>query len=195
MRFLGVLSEKHVRSATPSYCRKEEETQESPIREQEHDLALPSLPDHLRADANGPSHNDDEKEAKRMRSASTTPRSARATDPDDYDRAMGVTGRSCASDDLDETLEGEDLCHVSDSGAGENLRGIGSASLTERLNRLGAQPNTTIPATCATWDGNVGRSPCTNPGQAIAIRVLSHDLSCLQPGLEWNFLLRRTWSG
>ena len=37
-----------------------------------HDLALPSLPD-------------------RMRSASTTPRSVRGTDPNEYDRVMGVT--------------------------------------------------------------------------------------------------------
>ena len=29
--------------------------------------------------------------AKRMRSASTTPRSIRGTDPDDYDQVMGVS--------------------------------------------------------------------------------------------------------
>ena len=54
-----------------------------------HDLHLPSLPDHLRTDADGPSY--DEKGAKRLRSTSTTPRSVRGTDPVDYDRAMGVT--------------------------------------------------------------------------------------------------------
>ena len=32
-----------------------------------------------------------EKEAKRMRSTSTTPRSVRGTDPDDYDRGIGVS--------------------------------------------------------------------------------------------------------
>ena len=52
---------------------------------------LPSLPDHLRAVADGPSCSDDEKGAKRLRSASTTPRSVRGTDPDEYDRVMGVT--------------------------------------------------------------------------------------------------------
>ena len=47
-----------------------------------HDLVLPSLPDHLRADADGPSCSDDEKGTNRMRCASTTPRSMRGTDPD-----------------------------------------------------------------------------------------------------------------
>ena len=50
----------------------------------------PSLPDHLRDDEDGPSRSEEEKEAKRLRSASTTPRSFRGTDPDDYDRVMGV---------------------------------------------------------------------------------------------------------
>ena len=44
----------------------------------------PTLPDHLR-DCDGPSGSDDEKEAK---PASTTPRSIRGTDPDDYDRVI-----------------------------------------------------------------------------------------------------------
>ena len=56
-----------------------------------HDLTLPSLPDHLRADADGPSCSDEEKGAKRLRFTSTTPRSVRGTDPDEYDRVMGVT--------------------------------------------------------------------------------------------------------
>ena len=60
-----------------------------------HDLTLPSLPDHLRTDEDGPSCNDDEKGAKRLRSTSTTPRSVRGTDPGDYDRAMGVTSVGC----------------------------------------------------------------------------------------------------
>ena len=52
--------------------------------------------------------------------------------------------------DLVQTLEEEDLCRVNESGTDENSRGTGSASLTECLNRMGAQPNTSIPATCAT---------------------------------------------
>ena len=55
-----------------------------------HDLVPPSLPDHLRADADGPSCSD-KKKTKLMRSASTTPRSMRGTDPDEYDRVMEVT--------------------------------------------------------------------------------------------------------
>ena len=39
----------------------------------------------------GPSCSDDEKETKRMRSASTTLRSLRGTDPDEYHRIMGFT--------------------------------------------------------------------------------------------------------
>ena len=54
-------------------------------------LAPPALPDHLRDDEAGPACSDETKGAKRMRSASTTPRSFRGTDPDDYDRVMGVT--------------------------------------------------------------------------------------------------------
>ena len=53
-------------------------------------LAPPALPDHLRDDEDGLTRIDEEKGAKRMRSASTTPRSFRGTDPD-YDRVMGVT--------------------------------------------------------------------------------------------------------
>ena len=51
----------------------------------------PSLPGHLRDDEDGPSCSEVAKEAKRLRSASTTPRSFRGTDPDDYDQVMGVT--------------------------------------------------------------------------------------------------------
>ena len=54
-------------------------------------LEPPMLPDHLRADDDGPTCSDEERGAKRMRSISTTPRSVRGTDPDEYDRVMGVT--------------------------------------------------------------------------------------------------------
>ena len=60
--------------------------------------------DHLRTDADGPSCSDDEKRAKRLRSTSTTPRSVRGTDPDDYDRAMGVTSVGSR-----ETVRGEHI--------------------------------------------------------------------------------------
>ena len=58
-------------------------------------LQPPTLPDYLRGDdGDGPSGSREETEAKRLRSASTTPRSARGTDPDDYDRVMGFPRRN-----------------------------------------------------------------------------------------------------
>ena len=42
--------------------------------------------------------------------------------------------------DLDEIPEGENLCHESDSGAGETSMGYGSASLAECLDRMGTAP-------------------------------------------------------
>ena len=51
-----------------------------------HGLTLPSLPDHLRTDADGASCSADEKGTTRLRSTSTTPRSVRGTDPDEHDQ-------------------------------------------------------------------------------------------------------------
>ena len=146
-----------------------------------HGLTIPTLPDHLRIEADGPSCSDDEKGAKRLRSTSTAPRSVRGTAPDEYDRVMGVTSVGSRetsptsvgsretvrfeeeSDpktgenvegvahnlvDLDETQEDEDLLSDANLGAGETLRGLGSASLVECLGWMGAQPNTTASATC-----------------------------------------------
>ena len=50
------------------------------------------LPEYLRGDdGDGPSGSEEEKDAKRMRSTSTTPRSGRGTDPDEYDRIVGIS--------------------------------------------------------------------------------------------------------
>ena len=50
------------------------------------------FPEYLRGDdGDGPSGSEEEKDAKRMRSTSTTPRSGRGTDPDEYDRIMGIS--------------------------------------------------------------------------------------------------------
>ena len=131
-----------------------------------------------------------------MRSTFTTPRSVKGTDTDEYDRVMGVASVGCRetvrfgeenvsgleenpegvahnSVDLDETLEGDDLCHVNDSGADENSKGIRSASLAECLDRMRAQTNTSIPATCASRGGNVGSSPYANLGQKRLINSKS----------------------
>ena len=56
-----------------------------------HDLPLPSRRDYVGADSDGPSCSEEEKETKRMRSASTTPRSERGTHPNDYDQVMGAS--------------------------------------------------------------------------------------------------------
>ena len=126
-----------------------------------------------------------------MRSASTTPRSVRGTDPDERDRAMGVTsagsretvrfgeenasglevdrdGVANNSADLEEAQEEVNLCHENDSGAGGSSRGIGSASLVECLDMTGAQLNTTNPATCASGEGYVGSLPHADPRQAMS---------------------------
>ena len=58
---------------------------------QVHDLPLPFLLDHMGADGEGPSCSEEEKDAKRLRSASTTPRSERGTHPNDYAQVMEVT--------------------------------------------------------------------------------------------------------
>ena len=60
------------------------------------------------------------------------------------------------------------LCHENDSGAGGSSKGIGSASLRECLDRMGAQLNTTNPATCASGEDCVGSSPHANPRQAMS---------------------------
>ena len=67
--------------------------------------------------------------------------------------------------DSDETLEEVDPCHVNVSGADEVSKEIGSLSLAECLNRMRAQPNTNIPATCASGSGNRGDPPYANPRQ------------------------------
>ena len=55
-------------------------------------LEPPVLQEYLRGnDGDGPSGSEEEKDAKRMRPTSTTPRSCRGTDPDEYDRIMGIS--------------------------------------------------------------------------------------------------------
>ena len=52
----------------------------------------PPIPEYLKGDdEDGTSGSEEEKDAKRLRSTSTTPRSGRGTDPDDYDRVMGIS--------------------------------------------------------------------------------------------------------
>ena len=132
-----------------------------------HDLPLSSLLNHMGADGDSPSCSEEEKEVKRLRSASTTPRSQGGTQPNDYDQIMGansvgsresvrfgeesdpeteeVSGEVVHdSVDLDETLD-NDQYRDADPGVDEIQGGYGRASLTECLRRFGVQ---TTSATC-----------------------------------------------
>ena len=115
-------------------------------------LPLPRLPDHL---IDGPSCDEEESEAKRPRSTSTTPKSGREMDPDECDRLMGIISVDLSSEE-DRFGDGEltdtenPISRVADdsgapveshfgigscSGAADRSRGHGSASLAEILNR------------------------------------------------------------
>ena len=103
-----------------------------------------------------------------MRTASTTPRSFRGTDPDEYDRVMGVTSvvRFGEGNARESEVDQEGVAHNSDE-LNENrqtytmrtqkmilvlteVQGVSvGASLQECLDRLGQQFNPAIPATCA----------------------------------------------
>ena len=63
------------------------------------DLLEPPLPpEHLRGD-DGPSGSEEESEAKRPQSASTTPKSGRGVNPDEYDRLMGISSVNPSEED------------------------------------------------------------------------------------------------
>ena len=85
------------------------------------------------------------------------------------------------STDLDETLEEGNPRHMNESGADEFSKGIGSVSLTECLNKVGVQPNTSIPATRVRGGDSLGDPPYTNPGQTpltvIAQTLVKHMVS------------------
>ena len=53
-------------------------------------LPVPRLLDHMNV-ADGPSDDEEEKDAKRQRSAPTTPRSTSSIHPNEYDEVMGIT--------------------------------------------------------------------------------------------------------
>ena len=80
------MTEQHPEHPTAGRGRRHESPASVPM----HGLPLPKLLDHMGAE-DGPSSAEERKEAKRQRSAFTTPRSARGTLPHDYDRVMGVT--------------------------------------------------------------------------------------------------------
>ena len=78
-----------------------------------------------------------------------------------------MEGNAHNSVDLDETHENENQ-YKDNPGAGETQGGYGSASLTECLERLGAQPNTTTSATCHSEEGSRDTSSLpTDPSQEV----------------------------
>ena len=62
-------------------------------------------------------------------------------------------GAANNSKNITEHREESNTCHESDSGAGRDSRGYGSASLAECLNIMAGRICTTIPATCACASG------------------------------------------
>ena len=66
-----------------TYSRKKEKYKSPATRSAEETVEHLQLPIHP--------GNEEEKDAQRLRSTSTTPRSGRGTDPDDYDRATGIS--------------------------------------------------------------------------------------------------------
>ena len=133
-------------------------------------LEQPVLPElsYLRGH-DGPSDNEEENDAKRPRSTSTTPKSARGMDPDEYDRMMGVSSAHPSEGDRfgdGNVTDTEEMGHGvangstaltpivsglgSCPGADLDLKGCGSARLLECLDRnLSRVSSLAAPAACA----------------------------------------------
>ena len=130
-----------------------EESTRAPAASSAASLPLPRLPGHL---IDGPSDDEKENEAKRPRSTSTTPKSGKRMDPDDYDRVMGINSADffseenrCGDGELTDTENPvEGIANNSGTsvdshsgigscpGAAESSKGCGSASPAEIFNRL-----------------------------------------------------------
>ena len=80
----------HRTATTPTRRRKYKGPATRAVKEAADRLEPPVLTEYLRGD-DGPSGNKEENDAKRPRSTSTTPKSARGMDPDEYDRMMGIS--------------------------------------------------------------------------------------------------------
>ena len=147
------------------------------------DLPLPRLLDHMGAE-DGPSYSAEEKDGKRQRSASTTPRSTMGTFPYEYDRAMGVTsvrsheserfgdGNDPETEDTPDTLaHNREICEEKVDhrdvvpGVGEFHGRFGSASLRECV-KIATQSTNSSSAPCHSED-SVRESPfhMNNPSQ------------------------------
>ena len=161
-----------------------------------HDLPLPTLLDHMGAEDRC---NEEEKDAKQWRSASTTPRSAMGTQPNDHDRVMGVTSvgsqesvrfgeesdpesdnepdrAADSSEELEKTCDGATMYHDANPGVDEIQGKFGSASLRECLDRI-TQPATSPSTLCS----GVGLEDSMSPHHTKPPQVMSPNLDQTQP--------------
>ena len=129
-----------------------------------HDLPLPRLLDHMGAEDRLSDAEEEEKEAKRCRPASTTPRSTSGALPHDYDIAMGIApvepqesarfeeGNNSDFQDDDTAAHSQESPELPENpviepvGAGEFHGGYGSVSLRECLERI-INPPPLLPST------------------------------------------------
>ena len=146
----------------------------------------------------GPSDAEEEKKAKRYRSASTTPRSTTGTMPHEYDMVMGIApvepqesvgfeeGLDSEIQDVVETAVKQTITESlatdenpqpgEEVGPGEFHGGYGNASLRECLERIVPQ-ETTTPATLHSGVGVGVISSMTDPPQAPCVLQSKFPLS------------------
>ena len=160
-----------------------------------HDLPLPRLLDHMGAE-DGLSCSEEEKDAKRQRSASTTPSSTMGTLPYEYDRVIGVASVGSQEserfgersdpeaedtpdtvahnrEEVNQNQEGEVDHRDVTPGVGKLHGGFGSASLRECLNIV-TQSTNNPSAPCHT-EGSVRESHShkNNPSQNELFKMSS----------------------
>ena len=145
------------------------------------------LPEYLRGDdGDQPDGSEEDNDAKRLRSTSTTPRSARGMDLDEYDRVMGISSAQPPERDRfgdgsvthtekieqgvanDSTASTPIVSGLGNCPAGLDSRGYGSASLTECLDRLSRVPNLAAPAACASEGAVEYFRSQPNPRQVVS---------------------------
>ena len=143
------------------------------------DLPLPRLLDHVGVE-DGPSCSEEEKDAKRQRSASTTPRSG--TLPYEYDKVTGVA--SVGSHESVRFGEGNDpevdntadtVAHHQEEEMNENQRGeVGQSDVTPGVGNTHGGFGSASFRDClnlATQSTNVTSAPCHSEGDMRGLDV------------------------
>ena len=168
----------------------------------------PQLPDLLPLPLGSDSSDglEEEKEAKRPRSTSTTPRSGKGLEPYEYNRHMGATSVGSSSEEIgdDEGTEVEETenkpqagvtndslpGHDSSSVVAEGSRGIGSASLLEVLG-LSRIPRFEIPAACASQGAMDLLGVGQNPEQRLVhslVTLLVEERTTPRSVVSWHYV-------